>query len=324
MLTKAGGLFVLGVTPVVPAVGADLVAQRAVQPVAGRVRAPGAAQIDAAGRTAALHGAVHKQVSGLACGCAGSRDIAGAADVVPRLKAAGVEHSVCTAKDKVDVAADRAVFVVLHGVQPGRVLPRAAEAVLLALLQGQGSGKQRVLVAIEVHILHQHAACVGVDGQRLTGLCAVPGVVLHGQVAHNGPAAAQKQRCAAEGAGLDLARPRVTPAHRRRDNCRVAVLALDDIVRQLNEGPFLVDAVPDVEPHRLVRRGRTGSNGLGQRAVVARTALVNDQCFAFRFGHAKNPLINAISLAARAGTASSRSTGRASCGSCRSMANAPA
>ena len=31
VLTKAGGLFVLGVTPVVPAVGADLVAQRAVQ-----------------------------------------------------------------------------------------------------------------------------------------------------------------------------------------------------------------------------------------------------------------------------------------------------
>ena len=111
---------------------------------------------------------------------------------MPRLKAAGVEHSVCTAKDKVDVAADRAVFVVLHGVQPGRVLPRAAEAVLLALLQGQGGGKKRVLVAVEVHILHQHAACVGVDGQRLTDLCAVPGVVLHGQVAHNGPAAAQK------------------------------------------------------------------------------------------------------------------------------------
>ena len=244
--------------------------------------------------------------------------------MVPRLNAAAVKHRVRAAEDKVNVATDRAVLVILHGVQPGRVFPRAAEAVFLPLFQGQGSSEQCILVAVKVHVLHQHAAGVGVDSQRLPCLCTIPGVVLHGQVAHNGPAAAQKQRFTAEGSGLTLARPGITAAHRGCEYGRVAVLALDDIVGQFNKGPFLIDAVLDVEPYRLIGRIGTGGHGVGQRAVIAGAALVHYQCFSLNVSHQKNPFINAMSLAARAGTASSRSTGRVAWGSWRSMAKAPA
>ena len=235
--------------------------------------------------------------------------------MVPRLNAAAVKHSIGPAKDEINVTADRAAAVILGRVQPGGILARAAEAVLLTLLQGQGSGEKGVLIAVEVYILHQHTAGISIDGKRLTGLCTVTGVILDGQVAHDRLAAAQKQRFAAEGAGLGLARPRVTATDRGGDNGGIAVLALNDIVSQFDEGPLLIDAVLDVEAHRQLRRFGAGRYGFRQGAVIAVPALVHDQCFSFGFSHQKNPFIKAMSLAARAGTASSRSTGRAGWGS---------
>ena len=60
-----------------------------------------------------------------------------------------VKHRVGPAENEINVAGNLAVTVVLFGVQPGRVLPRTAEAVFLAHGRGQGGGEERILVAVQ-------------------------------------------------------------------------------------------------------------------------------------------------------------------------------
>ena len=110
--------------------------------------------------------------------------------MVQRFNFAVVKHRVRAAKDKVNVAAYTAILIILLGVQARAVLAWTAEAVLLAFPQGERRGKQRVLVAVQVHTLHQHAASVGVNGQRLAHPGTVTGGILHGKVLYDGLAAA--------------------------------------------------------------------------------------------------------------------------------------
>lgn len=126
--------------------------------------------------------------------------------------AAMVKHRVGPAENEINVAGNLAVTVVLFGVQPGRVLPRTAKAVFLPHGQRQGSGEERILVAVQGNIHHAHTAGIGIYRQRLAAVRTITGGVFHGQVLQPGAAAAKEKRLAAKGTGALLAGPGVAPA----------------------------------------------------------------------------------------------------------------
>lgn len=78
--------------------------------------------------------------------------------------------------------------------------------------QRQGSGEQRILVAVQGNIHHAHTAGIGIYRQRLAAVRTITGGVFHGQVLQPGAAAAKEKRLAAKGTGALLAGPGVAPA----------------------------------------------------------------------------------------------------------------
>ena len=174
-----------------------------------------------------------------------------------------VKHRVGPAENEINVAGNLAVTVVLFGVQPGRVLPRTAEAVFLPHGQRQGSGEERILVAVQGNIHHAHTAGIGIYRQRLAAVRTITGGVFHGQVLQPGAATAKEKRLAAKGTGALLAGPGVAPGGPGGDHGLPHPGTGDDVIRQFQKRAFIIGPGPQHKVKRLggVLRGSSGGQG---------------------------------------------------------------
>ncbi len=107
-----------------------------------------------------------------------------------------------TAKDKVNIPCNQAIPVHLTLGCAGRKLLRADKAVLLQLFQGQGSGKQGVLMSQQGAVFCLKMIPIHIQGNGLTGFFTGSCIIFDGQVAQGHVGCINHQRSRPEGTPL--------------------------------------------------------------------------------------------------------------------------
>ena len=183
-----------------------------------------------------------------------------------------------TAKDKIDIARDLAVPVILGRRAAGRKKARAKEAVLLPLFFRQRRTEQRILIAQQPHILKDGVAAVHISRHGLPHLCPGAGIVLDGQALHPQFYPPEKRGIAAEGVGGPAIRVRQLAAVAPHDAGAVHACADQGDILFFAHQLFAVNARANAD---LCCAGiRYGQHRFGHRSKIAAAIL--------RYGYGKH------------------------------------
>ena len=191
--------------------------------------------------------------------------------IVHGAEGALLKQGVRTAKDKIDIARNFAVPVILGSRAAGRKKARAKEAVLLALFFRQRGAEQGVLIAQQPHILKDGVAAVHISCHGLPHFGAGTGIILDGQIFYPQPFSAEKRGIAAEGMGGPAVRVRQPAAVAPHDAGLIHACTEQGDILFFADQLFPVRTRPDVDLCLAVIRH--GQHCFGHRSKIAAAVL---------------------------------------------------